>query len=469
MLLKSIIRKIIPQWLIAIYHWQLAWLGAIRYGFPSSKLIVIGVTGTNGKSTTVNFLAKVLQQTGQKVGFVTTANVSDGKNEWLNKWKLTMPGRLTLQKLLWQMVNNGCQYAIVETSSEGLIQYRHVSINYDVAVFTNLTPEHLERHGGFDNYKKAKGILFKHLTRRPHKKISGQTRLPRPNAVGPLRRSSSEASYGGQVIPKTIVVNGDDEHGEYFLSFMADRKAIFGFKNREVGIDSRQSNHIIINGENLYVDIWGSSFLINNQKFEVKLAGQFNAYNALASVAVGQILGLSLTQCAKGIASLLAVPGRMEKIDAGQPFTVIVDYAPEPISMQQLYQAVVNIPHRMIIHVLGSAGGGRDKARRPILGRLAAEHAGVVIVTNEDPYDEDPQMIIDQVAAGAEAVGKAEVIKMSDRRQAIHEALELARTGDLVLITGKSCEQWICLAGGRKQAWDDRVVVREELQKLGYG
>lgn len=453
MALKSFIKKLIPTWLLAVYHWKLAWLGAIRYGFPSSKLIVIGVTGTNGKSTTVNFIAKILSATGQKVGFVATANVCDGQKEWLNKWKLTMPGRFTLQKLLRQMVNNGCQYAIVETSSEGLIQYRHAGINYDVAVFTNLAPEHLERHGGFANYKKAKGMLFKHLTRRPHKKINGQ------------------------IIPKTIVINGDDEHSDYFLSFMADRRVVFGFKaqktgNRRqetVGIDSHQFHSPIIEGKDLHVNTWTSSFMINGQKFEVKLAGRFNAYNALAAVAVGQVLGLSLTQCARGVVELTSMPGRMERIDVGQPFTVIVDYAPEPASMIQLYQAVINISHNMIIHVFGSAGGGRDRSRRPILGKLVAEHANVAIITNEDPYDEDPQSIIDQVAAGAEAAGKAEVIEILDRRQAIHEALELARTGDLVLITGKSCEQWICESGGRKQAWDDRLVTKEELEKLGYG
>lgn len=451
MRLKSAIKKLTPGWLLTIYHWKLAWLGAIRYGFPSAKLIVIGITGTNGKSTTVNFLAKILRQAGHRVGFVTTANVNDGRQEWLNKWKLTMPGRWTLQKLLRQMVNHGCEYAIIETSSEGLIQHRQAAINFDLALFTNLTPEHLERHGGFDNYRLAKGRLFKHLTRWPHKKI------------------------GGRIISKIIVANGDDQFSDYFLSFAADQRVAFGFNSQRLAVVQKNlaaaglTTAEFILAHNLQVQDWSSSFTVGQQGVAVNLAGQFNAYNALAALAAAQALGQPAAQAAMGIAQLTSMPGRMEKIDAGQPFTVIVDYAPEPASMRQLYEAVANLTPRMIIHVLGSAGGGRDQARRPILGRLAAERSGVVIVTNEDPYDEDPQLIIDQVAAGAAAVSQAEVIKILDRRQAIHEALTLARSGDLVLVTGKSCEQWICWANGRKQPWDDRAVVRDELQKLGYG
>lgn len=437
---KSLIKAISPKWVLSIYHWKLAWLGAIFYGFPSNKLIVIGVTGTNGKSTTVNFIAKVLQASGAKVGFVSTANVFDGQKEWLNKWKLTMPGRFTLQKMLRQMISNGCQYAIVETSSEGLIQHRHTGVNYDMAVFTNLTPEHLERHGGFENYKKAKGRLFAHLTRRAHKKINEK------------------------VIPKIIVVNGDDKYADYFLSFIADKKIAFGFTEKSVAYSAQGIEHI--RAENLHVEALVSSFMINNQKFEVKLAGQFNAYNALAAVAAGQALGMSLEICARGVANMNYMPGRMEFIKQDQDFSVLIDYAPEPESMKQLYQAINSIPHERIIHVFGSCGGGRDQARRPILGRLVGENADVAIVTNEDPYDEDPKKIIEDVARGAQEVNQAEVVEIQDRREAIFEALRLARTGDLVVITGKSCEQWLCGPNGTKLPWDDRQVVREELSKL---
>ena len=438
----SWLRKLTPAWVLAGFHWLEAWLSAIAYGFPSQQLIVISVTGTNGKSTTVNYLAKVLSQTGSKVGFVSTANIYDGKDEWINKWKLTMPGRFHLQHLLRQMVRNGCRYAVLEISSEGLIQYRHAGINFDVAMFTNLTPEHLERHGGFANYKKAKGMLFKYLTRLARKTLNGK------------------------VQPKIIVANEDDEQAGYFLSFAADKKNTYGVNPVETRrASSHPTTQIIATDVN--IQPWSSSFTVEGQRFEVKMGGQFNVYNALAAVAVGRALGLSLAQCAFGVSALTAMPGRMERIEAGQDFIALVDYAPEPESMRQLQSALAHIPHQRIIHVLGSAGGGRDKSRRPVLGRLAAEHADIVIVTTEDPYDEDPQVIIEQVAAGTRAVGHGELIIEPDRRLAIRRAVALAQAGDLVLVTGKACEQWICWENGRKEPWDDRVMLREELERRG--
>ena len=197
------------------------------------------------------------------------------------------------------------------------------------------------------------------------------------------------------------------------------------------------------------------------------MGGQFNVYNALAAVAVGRALGLSLAQCAFGVSALTAMPGRMERIEAGQDFIALVDYAPEPESMKKLYETLDLFKFNKIIHVLGSCGGGRDQARRPILGKLAAEHAAYVIVTNEDPYDENPQAIIDQVAQGAIAAGKIlneNLFKIIDRKNAIKKALSLAEENDLVLLTGKGSEQFICVARGQKIPWDERKVVRELLK-----
>jgi UDP-N-acetylmuramoyl-L-alanyl-D-glutamate--2,6-diaminopimelate ligase len=439
MSLVSTLRRLTPIWALRPYHYGIALLGAIIYLFPSSRLIVIGVTGTNGKSTTVNYIAKVLAQAGDKVGFVTTANIYDGQREWMNKWKLTMPGRFHLQHLLRQMVASGCRYAVVEISSEGLIQYRHAGINIDVAVFTNLTPEHIERHGGFENYKKAKGMLFRHLTKLPHKSFSGKRQ------------------------PKVIVVNTDDEHAEYFLSFVADKKIEYGLNSVETRLASSQPTTQVI-ATNVKIESWSSSFVVDGQRFEVKMGGQFNVYNALAAVAIGRALGMSLERCAAGVVSLTSVPGRMERIDAGQPFTALVDYAPEPESMRQLQQAISRIPHHRIIHVFGSAGGGRDVSRRPVLGKMVASYADVAIVTNEDPYDEDPRQIINQVVAGTHG-GRADVMVEPDRRQAIRRAVSLAKEGDLVVVTGKASEQWLCWENGRKEPWDDRQVLREELER----
>ncbi|KKU13849.1 MAG: UDP-N-acetylmuramyl-tripeptide synthetase [Parcubacteria group bacterium GW2011_GWC2_45_7] len=430
-----IIKKLIPKKLLSLYHLVLAYLAASFYGRPSDRIIVIGVTGTNGKSTTVNLIAKILEESGARVGFTSTVNFRVGDREWLNDEKMTMLGRFKLQKLLRDMVKAGCKYAVIETSSEGIVQHRHGAINYDAAVFTNLTPEHIESHGGFENYKKAKG---------------------------------------GQCVPKVSVVNGDDPHAEYFLSFPADEKVIYGIEHSAspqslAFLHSKLSFSRCL-AQNVYVDATGSQFEIDDVKFRLKLMGKFNVYNALAAIASAYALGIDLKMCKSALEKVQGIPGRLERIDEGQPFTVIIDYAPEPASMQALYEVVGMLPHQRIIHVLGSTGGGRDVARRPILGGIAARNADYVIVTNEDPYNDDPQTIIDDVARGAEeamrqvsGIRYQAVLKILDRKEAIAKALSLAQSGDLVLITGKGAEQAMVVKHGQKIPWDDRVVTRELL------
>ena len=206
--MKQLVKKFLPAFILSWYHKILALFAMILYGFPSNKLTVIGVTGTNGKSTTVNLIGKILEESGLKVGWASTANFKIAEKEWLNDKKMTMLGRMQTQKFLSQVVKAGCQYAIIETSSEGIKQYRHWGINYDAAVFTNLTPEHLEAHGGFENYKKAKGELFNHLSKKARKQINNKT------------------------IPKIIIANADDEHADYFLSFPADKKITYSINNK---------------------------------------------------------------------------------------------------------------------------------------------------------------------------------------------------------------------------------------------
>jgi UDP-N-acetylmuramoyl-L-alanyl-D-glutamate--2,6-diaminopimelate ligase len=198
------IKKLIPAVWLAAYHKSLAVLADIIYGRPSEKMVVIGVTGTNGKSSTVSLIAEILEKAGYRVGAASTTLFKLADKEWLNDKKMTMLGRFALQKLLRQMVAAGCRYAVIETSSQGIEQYRHLGIHYDVCVFTNLTPEHIEAHGGFDNYKKAKLKLFKHLADAPVKVI------------------------GGRKIAKAIVVNGDDRQAKEFLDFQVDKKIVFG-------------------------------------------------------------------------------------------------------------------------------------------------------------------------------------------------------------------------------------------------
>ncbi|MEK7102505.1 MAG: UDP-N-acetylmuramoyl-L-alanyl-D-glutamate--2,6-diaminopimelate ligase, partial [Patescibacteria group bacterium] len=413
-MVKALLRKILPTFLLDWYHRAFATLGAFWYGFPSEKMVVIGVTGTNGKSTTGYFIAKMLEHAGFKTGMTSTAVFKIADREWLNDKKMTMLGRFQLQRMLRDMVRAGCQYAVIETSSEGVKQYRHRGINYDVAVFTNLTPEHLETHGGFENYKKAKGELFAWLTMKKRKAFF------RHPERSPAKQDGVE---GSNPIQKTIVVNADDEHAEYFLSFRADQKVIFS-TNLANTVGEAGMGEII--AEEIKTGARGVTFSVFGTSFKLALPGRHNMYNALAAIATVNALGVSLEQCAAALKKITGVPGRMEKIDEGQPFTVIVDYAPEIASMERLYETVRDMPHQRVIHVLGSCGGGRDRARRPVLGRLAGENADVVFVTNEDPYDDDPMEIINEVADGAVTAGKQDhktLFRIIDRQQAIEQAI----------------------------------------------
>ncbi len=431
--MKSLIKKLIPKPLLAVYHKSLAILAKVFYGNTSDKMIVIGVTGTNGKSSTVKLIANVLESHGAKVGATSTVEFKVAGKEWLNNTKMTMLGRFALQKLLKQMNDAGCKYAVVEVSSEGIVQYRHYGINFDYVVFTNLTPEHIESHGGFENYKKAKGKLFEFLMQRPRKKLNGQE------------------------IKKVIVANKDDEHSDYFLSFKADKKLIFSTKDE---ISDVYANNILISPN-------GTSFDIGDKKINLKLIGAFNVYNCLPAVAIGLNEGITMEKIINALQKIKVIPGRMESIDEGQNFNVIVDYCPEPYSMKKMYETVDLMQINKIIHVLGSCGGGRDVARRPILGKMAGEKADYVIVTNEDPYDDDPQEIIDQVAAGALEAGKIlnqNLFKILYRKKAIEKAVSLANENDLVLITGKGSEQAMVVKNLKKISWDDRQVAREVIK-----
>ena len=389
--MKQLIKKFTPKFILNWYHYTLAILAKWFYGNPSGKMIVVGVTGTAGKSSTCYFIAQVLETGGIKVGMTTTTLFKIAGKEWLNDKKMTMLGRFQTQKLLKQMLKAGCTVAIIETSSEGIKQFRHIGIDYDILVLTNLYPEHIEAHGSFENYKKTKGKLFKHLAK------------------------------------KTIIINTDDQHADYFLDFPAKKKIKYNIKD------------------------WDNNW-------QMTLLGEYNKYNILAAMAVAKELKVE-----PRIDDLKPLPGRLEFIKNNLGINIIVDYSFEPKALEKLYRTIDDIKYNKLIHVLGSTGGGRDKARRPILGKMANEKADIVIITNEDPYDENPQEIIDQVASQVE---KNKLYKILDRRAAIKKALELADKRDLVLITGKGAEQAMCVENGKMIPWDDRTVVREELVKL---
>jgi UDP-N-acetylmuramoyl-L-alanyl-D-glutamate--2,6-diaminopimelate ligase len=415
MSIKSIVRKLLPKSFINLYHLGLAFLSALRYGFPSRKIKVIGITGTNGKSTTLNIASKILEANGFKVAALTSIMFKIGEKEEENKLKMTMPGRFVINKFLSDAVKAKCDYAFIETTSEGIAQNRHRFIDFKTATITNLNPEHIESHGGFENYKKAKGKFFKDVT-------------------------------------GTHIINIDDKHSPYFLSFFANKIITYGIKNEKADIK----------GENIIATSNGSTFSVNGVNFNLKILCDFNIYNALAAIAIATSEGISVNNCRKGIESVSQIAGRMEKlIDA--PFQVFVDYAFVPEALDKVYQ-FVKPKNGKLICVLGSCGGGRDKWKRPVLGGLADQYGDVVIITNEDPYDEKPEDIIDQVSVGVK--DKEKLMKIFDRREAINKAISLAKEGDVVIITGKGCEPWICWEGGRKEAWDDRQIVKEEFIKI---
>ena len=400
------------------------------YFDPSGELIVVGVTGTNGKTTTVNLISQYLECLGEKTGIASTVNFKIDDIEWLNNKKMTMLGRFQTQKLLRQMVRAGCTHAIIETSSQGIEQFRHSGINYDLVVFTNLTPEHIEAHGSFENYRNCKEKLFKHLVK------------------------SGEKNIEGKQIKKIIVSNADDKENERLQKIGADKFFTYGIDKAA----DWQAHSVDTTEGDLY-------FVVKDQAVKANFLGKFNVYNILAAISTVDALGFDLSKAAKCL--LRGVPGRQEWIEEGQPFKIMVDYAPEPESLKNLYKALQQMPKNRLIHVLGSCGGGRDKARQPILGKLAGQVADIVVVTNEDPYNDNPMEIIDNVAHGAKEAGKQldkNLFTILDRQDGIKKALSMAESGDLVLITGKGAEQFICSKDGEKIPHDDRRVVRKILQ-----
>ncbi len=463
--LLNTIKKFIPKKLFKalqpVYHFVFAWLAVFLYKNPSEKLIIIGVTGTTGKTTSTYLMAKTLQGLGYKVGFTSTAMFGDGEKEWMNDKKMTMVGRFLTQKMLKKMVENKCQFAIVETTSEGIRQFRHRFINYDYLVFTGLYPEHIESHGSFENYKKAKGELFNHLKRCKAKFVDEKLNV--------AKQESGLKKIDLNRVKKTIIANLDDDNVEYFLDFWAEEKV--GYTQDMNSLDNKKLPEEIkaLEYGNIKTNEKGINFETLGDKIYLQILGKFNASNAMNAICVAYLHEDNVEKIKRSIIKIEDVAGRLEKINEGQNFTVIVDYAFEPNALEKLYETVQDISHNKVIHVLGATGGGRDKDRRPKLGKIAGDNADYVIVTNEDPYDEDPELIISQVAGGSKQDKKIiedDLFTISDRGEAIKKAIKLAKKGDIVLITGKGNEQAICVANGAKIPWDDRKVVRAELNKF---
>lgn len=434
-------RRIIPKTLFALlqpaYHFLLAFAGAVFYRFPSRTMTVIGVTGTKGKTTTCNMIAHVLQEAGHKTGMTTTVNFRIGEKVWENNEKQTMLGRFQLQKMLRRMADAGCAYAVVETSSEGIMQFRHTFVDYDVSVFLNLSPEHLDRHKGFENYRAAKMKLFKKLARKK-------------NGVG--------------------VFNLDDENIAHFIGI--PQGAQYGYTLSHEQAHEYSKGRQIIELKDVRLSEKGSTFDVRDVRFTIPLLGDFNAQNAGAALCVALSQHIPLVQIQKSLEQFQGVSGRMELVQNDKGFSVIVDYAHEPKSLEAAYKAVIDAKLKRddgrLICVFGATGGGRDRWKRPVMGAVAAAHCDIIILTNDDPYDEDQKSIIADIRKGIDNTlfASENIYEIVDRREAIRKAFAIAKPGDAVVLTGKGGETTMVVAHEKRIPWDERAIVEELLKEM---
>lgn len=430
------IKKLVPKAAINRFHYLEAVAASFAYRNPSRHMITIGIVGSKGKTTMANLLWAALSGDGSKVGLVGTANIKVGTNERMNPYHMTMPGRHRLQKVLAEMKTAGCHYAIMEVPSEGQAQWRHVGINFDVLIFTNVTREIMASH----NYSLE--VLHEHNQR-----------------VFEQFGQQKSKVLAGKHQPKILIANADAEHFTTYFDHLADIKRSYSIDHKS----DYRATRIISNAE-------GSHFVINKQAFAILIPGLVNVSNATGAIAAALELGKSPQMIARGLAELSTIPGRMEKIDVGQDFQVIVDYAHEETGMTALMESAHSMVSKSgkVITLLGAEGGGRDVKKRPIMGKIAMHGSDYIVISNVDPYSDDPGAIIRDIADGAKKARGIEgknFFCIDDRRAGIAKALSLAGKGDIVLITGKGAEQSIVIHG-KKSAWDDRKVVREELKKL---
>lgn len=425
-------KKLIPQPVKNIYHLLQAILANVYYGFPSRKIKVIGITGTNGKTTTVQMVGKILEEAGKKFAMASTINFRIGGKEWVNKTKFTTLSAFAVQKFIKQAVDAKCEYLVLETSSHSLDQYRVWGVKYQTAVITNVTREHLDYHKTMEDYAEAKEKLFEMV---------------------------SENSG-------TTIVNLDMERAEDYLKYPAKKKYGYTAKqDQEPGIKDQEAQ--TVKAEEIRLDIQGTRYKIQDTEFGLYLPGQFNVENALAATCVGLSENIGPETISRALGKIKNVPGRFEFVPNSRNLNIIVDYAVTPDSLEKLYGLVgeININKNEVVSVFGSCGD-RDRGKRPIMGEIVSRHADCIILTNEDPYTEDPQRIIDEVADGIKnKVENQSFWKIMDRREAIRKALSLAKAGDFVIVTGKGAEETM-MVGKDMVPWNDREVIEEELQKL---
>lgn len=436
--LKKQLRNRISSDTINGIHALEAKLASLRYGQPAKKLKIIGVTGTNGKTSVCHYVTQLLEASGHTVGMITTVAISIAGKRTLNTSKMTTLKASELQRYLAQCVKAGCDYAVVETTSHALDQNRVAGIYYDVVAITNITHDHLDYHKTMAAYQKAKEKLFANK-------------------------------------PQVSVVNADIPEAEDFLKYDATQKLTYGI------IDQSRPKaalyHPDITARMLKQSAEQTEFILTTPSGEseavIPLPGRFTVSNVLCAVAITYSQSLAMSQIISTLTELRPVEGRLEPVKSGQDFSIVVDFAHTPDALEQVYTTLRPTVSGKLIAVLG-ATGRRDKTKRPVLGSLAGRYADIVIITNEDPYDEDPITIINEVAEGVPQGRKNEKEptkgegewwwKVVDRREAIAKALGMAKKNDLVIITGKGGEH-VMAVGDKLVPYNDVKVVKEILSR----
>ncbi len=411
----------------------LANLACAFYSNPTTQLCTIGVTGTDGKTTTCNLISALLDTAEKSNGLMTTANFKLQGQEWENTTRQSTLEALEIQQMLRRMVEAGAKYAIIEATSHGLELQRVRGCAFDIGLVTNITHEHLDFHGTIENYRRAKARLFEMLD------------------------PSRDKGLG---IKPVAILNRDDVSYEILkpycsvpvLDYGIDQSATIRAVDAQFDARNTHFRAILPNAE---IDI------------ETQLVGQFNVSNCLAAIATAYAVGVNTDDIARGLAGVTGVTGRMERIDVGQPFTVIVDYAHTPDSLEKVLRILRPLTAGKLLLVFGSAGE-RDVQKRPIMGQIAAQLSDFFVITDEDPREENREQILREIAIGAETTGKHEghdFLCIADRTQAIAAAFHRAQAKDTVLLAGKGHEQSIII-GREKIPWDDRRVAREQLHVL---
>ncbi|MBI2075306.1 MAG: UDP-N-acetylmuramyl-tripeptide synthetase [Candidatus Harrisonbacteria bacterium] len=406
------------------FHFAIAWISAVFYRFPSRKIYVLGVTGTKGKSTVLELINAILESAGKKTALLSSVRVKVGEDSEKNWTSMTMPGRGFIQRFLRRAVNNSCDYALIEVTSQGVPQYRHRFVDFDAALVTNLHPEHIEAHGSFERYRAAKVRFFydvAHRSTKPEKLFFINEKLD--------GREYFERAANGS--GKVLFFHRDD--------------FIYNDLSSRYRLDSRDAKKMISG--------W--------------LQSDFNLENVAAAVAFARAQGISPDIIFNTLEHFQGVQGRMEYV-IRQPFAVVVDYAHTPDSLEAVYKTLSNDGAHKLIAVLGAAGGGRDQWKRPKMGAIAARYCKYIYLANEDPYDEPPLEIIEQIERGIwEERGRSnpetDYELVLDRKEAIRRALLHAKRGDVVILTGKGSEPWLHVARGKKISWNERGVVEELL------